>query len=50
MIDEGVGCLDPRSFMPCKVTMTSVSEEGHMGYHENALYLQEDECGKQVSA
>lgn len=50
MIDEGVGCLDSWSFMPCKMTKTSASGEGHVGYHENALYLQEEECGKQVSA
>lgn len=50
VIEEGIGCLDPRSSMPCKMTTTSVSGEGHVGYCENALYLQEDEYGKQVSA
>lgn len=34
--------------MPCKMTITSVGGEEHVGYCENALYLQEDECGKQV--
>lgn len=54
VIGEDTGCLDPSSFMPCTIIITSIIKEakGHVGYSKKRrhMYPQEDEYVKEVFA